>query len=260
MGQSSPVEWGQAVDLSQAALQLLDLDAATVSARRCAESRDVAGAYASGRAVPRLLLAEILHQEARPAEASRGLEELQPLLAGAVEETGWVRVRVDQVLIKELAGGGRAAEALVLSREALPRAELLLGKEHRELTGMLGAVAHAHRAAGDVRAALATYHRFRAAARLSPSRATVPLERSALLLGTAGEKAGLEEAGEALAALEAGGAATGARLAARRRWAEAQWRIPAHRAEVRRVLESALPTADAVGNAATEAWLASHRL
>jgi hypothetical protein len=265
LGASNPLLADAWCDLSHVEGQLLDLEAAQASARRCAVLRDAAGTNAGGRAGPRLLLADHLQVNGQHADAARVLEELEGLMSQGAGEVPAVRAHLDQLRIQQLTEEGKAAEAVALAREALPRAELLLGKEHVEMTGNLAAVARAQRAAGDTRAALEAFNRFRAVATaggatLSPSTAATLLERAALLLGGQDEPAALEEARSALAALEAGGPATGARLSARLRWADALWRVPARRAEARRVLEAALPSSKDGERAAAEAWLASHKL
>ena len=264
LGPSNPGLADAWCDLSHVEGDLLDLEAGQASARRCAALRDAARTHLLGRAMPRLLLVDHLQVDGRHEEAARVIAEVQAMVSHGTGDSPGVRTSLDQVLIQQLVDEGKPAAALALARESLPRAELVHGTEHMELTGNLVSMAHAQQATGDIRAALATLERCRAlwlsgGGKLAPAMAATLLERAALLLGSPGEKAALEEARGLLAALESGGPATGARLAARRLWAGALWNVPAHRAEARRVMESALPSTDAAGRNATEAWLSAHR-
>jgi tetratricopeptide (TPR) repeat protein len=265
LGPSNPGLSDGWCDLSTIEFELLDLEAAAASARRCATLRDAGRAPPLGRAVPRLLLATALLQAGRFEQAAKAYDEAETLLSGKPAEGSAAQLHMMELESQVLAATGSTARAVSLAGEAIQRAEQMYGKQHAEVLDTLAALARVQSAAGDNRAALASWDRYRAVfraggARLSPLAAAGLLERAELLLPVTQDPAAVrEEAKEALAALDAGGPPVGARLAARRRWAEALWSQPVHRAEARGLLEAALPNTDGAGRSETESWLASHR-
>jgi hypothetical protein len=211
-----------------------------------------------------LLLAEYLLEAGQLDEAGRALAEVEALLVGVRVDDLAIDLHLAELRVHLLTVKGEVARALPLLGDVLLRLERMFGKEHVELKDIHATAAQAHAAAGDRAAALSEWDRFRALAlksgtRPSPATAAGLLERAALVLETPEAASAVEEGEAALAALEAGGPATAARLAARRRWAEALWRTPAHRPRARRVIESALPNLGAADRADVEAWLAAHR-